>query len=347
MHKNALNYRTALILSLSISLLINLLFLIMFFYGRDAVMPPPDAVREPHEIDFYRILANFISIFILLFVLYMLNFTLLKLDIPFKSKYVIIVLAMLSATLLLSLLHSVIIINIFDFPFFPERFIRGGLVRDTLLSLLVLFSSQIIFLNEKKKQMAIENETLLAENVRTRYQALKNQIDPHFLFNSLNTLNALIKVDPDKAQAYIQEFSLIFRYTLQNKDILSLEEELKFTQAYCHLMQIRYGENLMFEFSIDERYLPYCIVPLSIQTLVENAIKHNVVSNKFPLKITISTEPGASVKVSNRIRKKEEEQGERIGLHNLAERYRLKFQKEITIHNTDDIFEVILPLIEP
>jgi LytS/YehU family sensor histidine kinase len=175
---------------------------------------------------------------------------------------------------------------------------------------------------------------------------LKNQVDPHFLFNSLNTLNSLIKVDADKAQEYVQQLSYVFRYTLQNAEVISLSEELKFTKAYCHLMKIRYGNNLDFEYNIDEKLYDYLIIPLSLQALVENAIKHNVVSNKQPLKVKIEG-AGESIKVSNPIQlKKEVESGEKIGLANLAERYKLMWKKEIITLNTDNVFEVIVPLMK-
>jgi len=131
---------------------------------------------------------------------------------------------------------------------------------------------------------------------------------------------------------------------LQNKEIITLREEIKYTKAYCHLMQIRYGNNLNFEFNIDEKYYDYYIIPLSLQTLVENAIKHNVVSNKQPLTVKIE-EYNGSIKVSNPIQiKKEQEAGEGIGLVNLAERYRLMWKKDIITSRTDDSFEVIVPL---
>jgi LytS/YehU family sensor histidine kinase len=113
----------------------------------------------------------------------------------------------------------------------------------------------LIYLSHKQQKTALENETLQAEYMKTRFMALKNQVDPHFLFNSLNTLSSLIKTDAGKAQEYVQQLSYVFRYTLQNKEVITLEEELKFTLAYCHLMKIRYGESLQFALHIDEKYI--------------------------------------------------------------------------------------------
>jgi LytS/YehU family sensor histidine kinase len=215
-----------------------------------------------------------------------------------------------------------------------------------MVALVVILSSLLIHISQKQQKTSLENEALHTEYMRSRYEALKNQVDPHFLFNSLNTLNSLIKIDADKAQEYVQQLSYVFRYTLQNAEVISLNEELKFTKAYCHLMKIRYGNNLNFEYNIDENLYDYLIIPLSLQTLVENAIKHNVVSNKQPLKVKIEG-IGESVKVSNPIRlKKEVESGERIGLVNLAERYKLMWKKEIIAVKTDDTFEVTVPLMK-
>jgi LytS/YehU family sensor histidine kinase len=215
-----------------------------------------------------------------------------------------------------------------------------------MIALIVIISSQLIYITQKQQKTSLENESLHAGYMRSRYEALKNQVDPHFLFNSLNTLNSLIKIDADKAQEYVQQLSYVFRYTLQNAEIISLSEELKFTKAYCHLMKIRYGANLNFEYDIDEKLYDYLIIPLSLQTLVENAIKHNVASNKQPLKVKIEGE-GESIKVSNPIQlKKEVESGERIGLANLAERYKLMWKTEIITVKTANMFEVIVPLMK-
>ncbi len=347
MQKSPLNYRTALLLSLGISLLMNLLFLIMFFYGRDAVLPP-DGEKARKTLEIGDMLVHIFFNFLVAFMLYLLNFRLLKGNKYPMPKWLFIVLATLICTGIISYICSNIQLQLQDFkPPHPERFIRGGMFRDYFIAVVVILSSQLIYLSYKQQQMALENEILLAENMKTRFIALKNQVDPHFLFNSLNTLNSLIKIDTDKAQEYVQQLSYVFRYTLQNKDVISLEEELKFTQSYATLMQIRYGESLKFELKIDPKYHSCSIIPLSLQTLVENAIKHNIVSNKQPLTIIIHTTENAMIAVANSIQpKKEAESGEGIGLANLAERYRLMWKKEIIINQSDNNFEVIIPLLE-
>ena len=173
---------------------------------------------------------------------------------------------------------------------------------------------------------------------------LKKQVDPHFLFNTLNTLDGLIGIDVNKAHEYVQNLSQVFRYTIGNKEIMHLDEELDFTESYARLMKIRYGDNLQIKYNIDDKYRNYYIIPVSLQLLVENAIKHNVVSSKHPLLITIETTSNESIRVTNTIQPKSDvEHGEGIGLANLIERYELLFHKEVIITKTN-IFCVEIPL---
>ena len=235
---------------------------------------------------------------------------------------------------------------IFDLPDPDNRAVRGSFMRDLILGSLTVFSSQLMYASYRRQLMVVENETLKAEYERARYETLKNQVDPHFLFNTLNTLSSIINTDPVKAQKYVQKLSSIFRYTIQERDTTTLAEEVKFTKDYCDLMQIRYGDNIKFVFDIAGKYNGYSIVPFSIQTLVENAIKHNVITNQHPLTITITTDSDDSVTVSNLVNlKKEPEGGEGIGLANLCERYRLKWSAEVVIRNDGEVFCVRLPLV--
>ena len=136
----------------------------------------------------------------------------------------------------------------------------------------------------------------------------------------------------------------MLRYTLQNKEVIRLEEELRCVQAYCDMMQIRYGENLKFEFKIDAKYNNFKVLPLSLQSLIENSVKHNVISSKQPLVVTVATGDD-SVSVSNPIQPKTSpEESNGIGLVNLTERYRLKWNKNVEITDDGSTFCVRLPL---
>lgn len=345
MKKSPLNYRTAFFLALGISLLLNLFFVIAFLYGKDSIMPP-NGKQASFNLTFDKILYRIAFDFILIFILYVINFTLLKKNRFPKPQWLFIILTMILCTILVSLFFSSAHIFFKGIESDSVKFIQMSLFRDFFPATIVILSSQLIYLYNKQQQTALENKSLIAENMKSRFTSLRNQVDPHFLFNSLNTLNSLIKIDSDKAQEYVQQLSYVFRYTLQHKEVITLKEELKFTEAYCLLMQIRYGDSLRFIKNINEKYEHATIIPLSLQTLVENAIKHNIVSQKHPLTITIFSTDHHSIIVSNPIQsKRNPESGEGIGLMNLIERYRLMWQKEIHIRHTESFFEVEIPLV--
>ena len=342
-YNSAMNYRSAALFALAISLTMHVLSSIMFFYRRGAVMPENAPMPD---FDAFSLLISTTTTFLFTFLLYLINFALLKLDRQKSSKMLLLIGCTIIATTMLSWIFTFIHTLLFEYGPHPRRAFFGGLMRDFSTATIVFFSSQIVYANVRRNLMALENEALKAENEKTRYEALKQQVNPHFLFNSLNTLNAIIKTDPGKAQQYVQELSYIFRYTLQNKDVITLDEELKFTETYGSLMQIRYGSSLQININIHPEYRSYRIIPLSLQTLVENAIKHNIINRRQPLPVWIFTEPGRpAIIVSNPIqRRKTPEEGEGVGLANLAERYRLKWQQDIEICRTDNLFGVTIPL---
>ena len=209
--------------------------------------------------------------------------------------------------------------------------------------IMISYLLRSIHLEEK---VAIENETLRAENMASRYETLKAQMDPHFLFNSLNTLKSLIDVDVNKADGFVQQLSTVLRYTLKNEEVVTLAEELECVRSYCKMMKMRYGDNLVFDHGIDhDKYDNYHVLPLSIQGLIENAIKHNVISAKQPLTIHVMTDDDNHLIISNKIQQKiGKEEGTGIGLANLAERYRIKWNENVEIFDDGKIFSVTLPL---
>lgn len=221
-------------------------------------------------------------------------------------------------------------------------------LRDFLISIMVTGSSYLMYQNHKSNCIQLENRQLRAENIENQYEALKNQFNPHMLFNSLNTLSALIRESPDKAQNYLQELSHVLRYTLQDNDshLVSLEEEMTFVNSYIYLMKMRYEDNLVFDLDISPKALQKELPPMTVQMLVENAIKHNEISNRKPLHISI-TAVNDTLSVSNPIQSKitSNNRSTRIGLDNLAKRYRLLFMKNIEISNENNVFTVTIPLI--
>lgn len=346
-----LSLRTILLLSLGISVGFHVIFTISAFFGDTLFFPEVKQNMQRH-VHFGRILLFTAMNFILVFVLFLYNRKMFTID--FKKRWrkvLFIILGSMLITAAISLCFTMAVL--FSKPHQPDpdmmaRIIRDGMVRDFSFMVVVLLLTKLLHTLYERNNIAVENEALRAENVITHYEVLKSQMDPHFMFNSLNTLQSLIGTDAEKAQHYVQELSQVLRATLQNKEVVTLEQELQGVQAYCNLMQIRYGENLRFDFKIDPKYCSFQLLPLSLQGLVENAIKHNVISGKQPLLVSIVTTEEPSLKVSNPIQPKiMEEAGNGIGLANLSERYQLKWNKNVEIVNDGTTFEVVLPLIEP
>lgn len=219
-------------------------------------------------------------------------------------------------------------------------------LRDFIITCTVLGSCYITYLIRRQQEVLIENQQLRAENIQNQYEALKNQLNPHMLFNSLNTLRSLVREDQDKAQEYIQQLSHVLRYTLQGNEAksVSLHDEMTFVSAYIFLMKMRFEDNLVFDIHIDHNYENYCLPPMAVQMLIENAVKHNEISNRRPLTILIRTE-GEDIIVSNPVQPKlTSSVGMGVGLVNLAKRYHLLYKREIHI-TENEMFTVRIPLI--
>lgn len=220
-------------------------------------------------------------------------------------------------------------------------------LRDFIMSSLVTSSCYIIYLIRRQQLVLVENQQLQAESIRNQYEALKNQLNPHMLFNSLNTLRSLVREDQERAQEYIQELSRVLRYTLQGNDMqyVTLREEMDFASAYIFLLKMRYEDNLVFDIRIDRTLEEYHLPPMAVQVLIENAVKHNEISNRHPLTIRIATDDACGLFVSNPVQPKlTASKGTGIGLANLTKRYQLLFRKEILI-TEDTNFTVRIPLI--
>lgn len=219
-------------------------------------------------------------------------------------------------------------------------------LRDFIMTCTVSGSCYIAYLIRRQQEVIVENQQLRAENILNQYEALKNQLNPHMLFNSLNTLRSLVREDPDKAQDYIQELSRVLRYTLQGNDSKSvfLKDEIDFVTAYIFLLKMRFEDNLSFDIHIEKKYENYSLPPMAVQMLIENAVKHNEISNRRPLTICIFTEE-AELIVSNPVQPKlTATAGTGIGLANLAKRYHLLYKREIQIVENEQ-FSVRIPLI--
>lgn len=217
-------------------------------------------------------------------------------------------------------------------------------------SALVLASIFIIRLIYQKQTYELENEKLRTESLQSQFESLKNQMSPHFLFNTLTALKSLIRESPDLADQYVNHLAQVLRYTLQSneKKTVTLREEMEFTESYLFLIEMRYGNNLTIKTDIQERYLSFELPPLTIQTLLENAVKHNEISTKKPLTIVIQTNEHAELLVHNPIQNKlTPEQGTGIGLTNLSKQFQILGERDIQIIQENNEFSVVIPLIKP
>ena len=212
-------------------------------------------------------------------------------------------------------------------------------------SVCALIASAFFFYNIWRQAVDREQQ-LKEENLTYKYRTLKTQVNPHFLFNSLNTLSEIIYVDTKKADNYIQKLAGIYRYILDHEetDFIPLQEEIKFVNQYFSLQKERDGSKIRLEINIRQPE-NYRIIPISLQILVENALKHNVASESKPLRIVIHTTDDSSIIVSNNIQRKNILNGShRMGLSNLKERVNLIMGKEMTIETDNEFFTVKLPI---
>lgn len=295
----------------------------------------------------YHMVFALASSTLLIFINLVFIFTVIKSRMSTALKYVVSIGGALIITLVISILSGWLQHIIYDNPAFS---ITSGvaITRDLIVTLSAILIALLIAGISRRLDLRLEKEKLQNENLIVRYEALESQMDPHFLFNSLNTLSGLIGTDDESAQLYLQRLASTYRYIMQGKRIVTLEEELNFVDSYCEMMRIRFGKNLRFERHIDDQLLHHHIVPISIQLLIENALKHNVISERYPLKIMLETTAHNTFRVSNTMRPKQDDSGSTgLGLANLAKRYQLLCKQDISISAADNTFSVEVPLISP
>lgn len=194
---------------------------------------------------------------------------------------------------------------------------------------------------------AIEGEKLKQEAMSLQYQIMQNQVNPHFLFNALNILGSLIDVDKEKAKIFTRELSLFYRELLhfKNKEIIPLNEELSFVKKYIYLQKIRFGDNFNVEILLNEN-IEGEVIPMSLQMMLENAVKHNIISKNQPLSVIIGKLEGAKIFIENNHQPKENVDGSnKIGLKNLQKRYKYLTNQDLIIDSNSDYFRVTIPLI--
>ncbi|WP_333660257.1 histidine kinase [Chishuiella changwenlii] len=222
------------------------------------------------------------------------------------------------------------------------NYILVGFITSILLGVFYILERK-----RNKLQKEIVKESTKAETATANFETLKNQLDPHFLFNSLNVLTGLIEENPDKAIDFTTSLSKIYRYVLEqkSKEVIPIEEEISFAKTYVNLLKLRFENSIHFELNVNSLSEEEYIVPLSLQILLENAIKHNVVSEQKPLNIKIYREDNFLI-IENSLQIKDSfKDSTGVGLKNIINRYRLISNKEVNIEKNETYFRVQLPIL--
>lgn len=218
-----------------------------------------------------------------------------------------------------------------------------------VLFLIIIGFHLFIYYFRNWQEAELTAERLQKENIRSQYEALKNQIEPHFFFNSLSVLASLVDKDKELASDYITQLSKMYRYLLEGKNqtIVQLSHEVEFLNAYIFLMKVRHRDSIHFSINLSDETLKYMFIPKnSLQMLAENAVKHNRFSKESPLSVRIA-EDGNYIKVTNNLNRRELlEESSEIGLQNIRKRYELISDKEIEIEETAFTFCVKLPKLK-
>jgi len=216
---------------------------------------------------------------------------------------------------------------------------------------LFLYSiNTILFFFTQYRTEKMEAELLRTANAQAELQLIRSQINPHFLFNNLNVLSSLVLTGNEDANQFIEEFAEVYRYILRfhSQDLVEVRKELEFARHYLFLLEKRFAEGLEVTINIPEQYYDYYLVPVAMQMLIENATKHNIISEKKPLKIEIHVliNPVRMVLTNNLQRKSIREESGKIGLKNIDERFRLITGRGLMVFEGNNSFTVEIPLIE-
>ncbi|REC42220.1 2TM domain-containing protein [Chryseobacterium pennipullorum] len=205
------------------------------------------------------------------------------------------------------------------------------------------------FMEELKKvsRKEVVEQKLIAKSANAQFESLKNQLDPHFLFNSLNVLSSLIDENPQQAQKFTASMSKIYRYVLEQKDkeAVTVEDELEFAKTYCDLLKTRFEDSVDFIFDVKKEDFRKYVVPLSLQLLLENCIKHNFATSSRPLTVRIFSD-GDALCIENNLQVREQiKESSGIGLSNIVQRYSLLTKRNVFIEKSEDYFKVKLPVL--
>lgn len=232
-----------------------------------------------------------------------------------------------------------------------DAFLQNEILANYLVTIIITFFVTLAFhafyFYKAYQENKVKEQKIIAGNASAQFESLKNQIDPHFLFNSLNVLSSLIEENPESAQKFSTSLSKVYRYVLEQKDkeLVSVAEELKFAKTYMNLLKMRFENSITFEIPEGFDNEEAKVVPLSLQLLLENCIKHNIVSEAKPLHVKITIENNQLV-VTNNLQKKEvlsDRKG--VGLQNIVNRYAILTKRTVLVEENEKEFKIFLPIL--
>ena len=251
--------------------------------------------------------------------------------------------------ILLAILNFVVSVVIYDSSI--QEFLSDQetewYVFGLIITLIVSSIYHAIYFYKASQAQKVNEQKTIARSATAQFDALKNQLDPHFLFNSLNVLVSLIEENPKAATKFTTSLSKVYRYVLEqrNKELVSVDEELKFARTYVGLLKTRFEDSIEIEIPDQGSIENAKVVPLSLQLLIENAVKHNIVSSNKPLKLRIYEQDQFLVIENNLQKKQVIKESSGVGLQNIESRYRLLTNRQMTINETTDTFKVSVPIL--
>jgi hypothetical protein len=303
--------------SLAINFGYSMLYGLSLYYANALVFIYLDSVYKETRFSVQRLIVGFVStFFITLFVIFLLR------------------------------IFEEVIIEKQSFTDYIESEKASSFLIPVVIFLIVSLFIHAFYFYKALQETKVKEQKIIATTANAQFESLKNQIDPHFLFNSLNVLSSLIEENPENAQKFTTSLSKIYRYVLEQKDkeLVAIEEELDFAKIYMQLLEMRFENSISYELP-EKTNENAKVVPLSLQLLLENCIKHNVVSSSKPLHIKISIEENQLVVENNWQKKEVLSDGKGVGLQNIVNRYALLTERKVGIIQDEKSFKVYLPIL--
>jgi len=266
------------------------------------------------------------------------------------KKFLLLILGNIILSLIgIFIARMILLLGVYKMSF--EKALREQPIEEYMtslfISIIVTLIFHVIWFYKRRQENKIKEQKIIAGTASAKFDALKNQLDPHFLFNSLNVLTSLIEEDPYQAQKFTTSLSKVYRYVLEqkNKDLVTVDEELQFAKTYVRLLKMRFEDSIVFDIPEKCSNAEAKIVPLSLQLLLENAVKHNVVTTARPLHIKVYEKNNMLCVTNNLQEKQVVKKSSGVGLTNIQQRYSILSDKKVMIKKTASHFNIELPML--